>query len=107
VLMKYRESDKRPVDADLLETIIGRLMIEIARGESLVRQRSMLLSLADNRESLAVRRGRLEDETANYIAVLHNLARDHGLDPLRDIYGVDLELIRLAVAPLTRKEVAS
>lgn len=101
MLMKYRESD------NLLETIIGRLMVEIARGESLVRQRSMLLSLADNRESLSYRRGRLEKETAIYIAALHNLARDHGLDPLAEIYGEELELVRLAVAPLNRKGVVS
>lgn len=101
MLMKYRESD------NLLETIIGRLMVEIARGESLVRQRSMLLSLADNRESLSYRRGRLEKETALYIAALHNLARDHGLDPLAEIHGEDLEIVRLAVAPLNPKEVVS
>jgi hypothetical protein len=101
VLMKYRGSD------NLLETIIGRLMVEIARGESLVRQRSMVLSFADNRQSLADRRQRLENETANYIASLHNLARDHGLDPLQDLHGVDLELVRLAVAPLNQKEAVS
>ncbi len=98
MLMEYRESD------NLLETIIGRLMVEIARGESLVRQRSILLSIADNRHSLADRRHRLEAETANYIATLHNLARDHGLEPLRDVHGVDLEIIRLAVAPLDREK---
>jgi len=97
VLMQYRESD------NLLETIIGRLMVEIARGDSLVRQRSMLLSITDNRETLSSRRNRLEMDTANYIAALHNLAQDHGLDPLRDLHGVDLEIVRLAVAPLNRK----
>ena len=101
MLMKYRESD------NLLETIIGRLMVEIARGESLIRQRSMVLSFTDNRQSLANRRQRLENETANYIATLHNLARDHGLDPLHDLHGVDLELVRLAVSPLDRKEAIS
>jgi hypothetical protein len=101
VLVKYTEPDNQ------LETIIGRLMVDIARGESLVRQRSMILSIADNRESLSHRRGRLEKETALYIAALHNLARDHGLDPLVDIYGEELELIRLAVASLERKEAAS
>ncbi len=105
--IEYREPEHPPAAGNVLETIIGRLMVEIARGESLVRQRSMRLSLADNRESLALRRGRLEDETANYIAGLYNLARDHGLDPLRDIYGADLELVRLAVAPLARKEAVS
>jgi hypothetical protein len=101
VLVKYTEPD------NLLETIIGRLIVDIARGESLVRQRSMMLSLADNRESLSRRRGRLEKETALYIAALHNLARDHGLDPLADIHGEELELVRLAVAPLDRKEATS
>ena len=101
MLMHYRDSD------NLLEAIIGRLMVEIARGESLVRQRSMILSIADNRQSLADRRDHLEAETANYIAALHNLARDHGLDPLQDLHGVDLELVRLAVAPLNRKEAVS
>lgn len=101
MLMKYRESDNP------LETIISRFIVDIARGESLVRQRSMILSLADNRESLARRRGRLEEETALYIAGLHNLARDHGLDPFADLHGVDLELVRLALLPLTRKEATS
>lgn len=91
-----------------LATIIARLMVDIARGESLVRQRSMLLSIAgDNRESLARRRGRLERETALYIAGLHNLARDHGLDPLAALHGVDLEFVRLALLPLARMEAAS
>ena len=91
-----------------LATIVARLMVEIARGESLVRQRSMLLSIAgDNRESLARRRGRLERETALYIAGLHNLARDHGVDALADLHGVDLELVRLALLPLARLEAAS
>lgn len=101
MLVEYTEPDNQ------LETIIGRLMVAIARGESLVRQRSMILSIADNRESLSRRRGRLEKETAAYIAALHNLARDHGLDPLADIRGDDLELVRLAVAALERKEAAS
>jgi hypothetical protein len=100
VHIEYMESDN-------LQTIIGRLIADIARAESLVRQRSMMLSLADNRESLTLRRGRLEDETANYIAGLYNLARDHGLDPLADIHGEELALIRLAVAPLDRKEARS
>ncbi len=97
MLVQYRESD------NLLETIIGRLMVEIARGESLVRQRSTLLSIADNRQSLADRRDQLEKETANYIAALHNLACDHGLDPLRDVHGVDLRLVWLATRPLEQK----
>jgi hypothetical protein len=101
VLIEYTEPD------NALETIIGRLMVDIARGESLVRQRSMILSIADNRESLSHRRGRLEKETALYIAALHNLARDHGLDPLADIRGEELELVRLAVSPLDRKEATS
>ena len=101
MLIEYTESD------NALETIIGRLMVDIARGESLIRQRSMILSIADTRESLSHRRGRLEKETARYIAALHNLARDHGLDPLADIRGEELELVRLAVSPLDRKEETS
>jgi len=101
VLVKHNEPDNQ------LEAIIGRLIVDIARGESLVRQRSMMLSLADNRESLSYRRDRIEKETALYIAGLHNLARDHGLDPLADIHGEELELIRLAIAPLDRKEATS
>lgn len=96
MLIEYRESDN-------LEVVIGRLMVEIARGDSLIRQRSMLLSLADNRESLALRRGRLEKDTANYIAGLFNLAEDHGLNPLRDVHGADLEIVRLATRLLGRK----
>ena len=87
-----------------LGEIIGRLMVDIARGESLVRQRSMLLSITDNRQSLADRRHLFEDDTAFYLAGLYNLGRDHGLDPLADIYGDDLTIVRLAIAPLNRKE---
>lgn len=87
-----------------LGEIIGRLMVDIARGESLVRQRSMMLSIADNRQSLADRRHRLEYAAAVVLARLHNLADDHGLEPLADIHGDDLELLRLALAPLDRKE---
>jgi hypothetical protein len=98
VLMNYTES------GNPLETIIARLMVEIARGESLVRQRSMILSVYDNRDSLCRRRRRLEEDSATYIAGLHNLARDHGLDPLRHIRGEDLDLVRLAASPLSEKE---
>jgi hypothetical protein len=102
VLVKYTEPD------NLLATIIGRLMVDIARGDSLVRQRSMILSITVNDlESLSRRRGRLEMDTAHYIAGLFNLARDHGLDPLADIHGEELELVRLAVAPLNRKGAVS
>jgi len=98
MLVNYTEPDNP------LETIIARLMIEIARGESLIRQRSMILSVGDNRDSLYRRRYRLEKDSATYIAGLHNLARDHGLDPLRHVHGDDLELLRLAVSPLNREE---
>lgn len=104
MLMHNSQSGNHPTNGELLETIIGRLMVEIARGESLVRQRSMLLSIADNRQSLADRRGRLEEETARYLARLLNLAQDHGLDPLRDVHGVDLRLVWLATRPLERKQ---
>lgn len=87
-----------------LGEIIGRLMVDIARGESLVRQRSMMLSITDNRQSLADRRHRFERDTAFYLAGLYNLGRDHGLDAFADIHGDDLELLRLALAPLDRKE---
>lgn len=87
-----------------LGEIIGRLMVDIAYGESLVRQRSMLLSIADNRQSLADRRHRFERDTAFYLAGLYNLGCDHGLDAFAGIHGDDLELLRLALAPLDRKE---
>ncbi len=105
--IQYRDPDNPPAGGNYLEAIIGRLMVDIARGESLVRQRSMMLSIADNRHSLADRRQRLETETAHYIAALHNLASDHGLDPLADIHGEELELVRLAFSPLDRKEATS
>jgi hypothetical protein len=87
-----------------LEHLIARHILEIARGECLIRQRSMLLSLADNRESLAVRRWRLEDTAADYIAQAVSLGVDHGVDVFSDIHGTDLEIVRLALAPLNRKE---
>lgn len=95
---------KRCGGLDRLEHLIARHIVEIARGECLVRQRSMLLSLADNRESLADRRRRFEDTAADYIAQAVNLGIDHGADALRRIHGTDLEIVRLALAPLNRKE---
>jgi hypothetical protein len=99
--MKYRESD------NLLETIIGQHVVDIARGECMIRQRSMLLSIADDRDHPVDCRQRLEAAAANYIAETLGLARAHGTDPLRDLGLVDLELVRLAVAPLNRKEAVS
>lgn len=89
---------------DFLETMIGRFVSDIACGASTIRQRSMMLSVADNRPSLARRRDRLEETTAGYIAVLVNLAQDHGLEPLRGLGMIDLDIVRLATAPLNREE---
>lgn len=88
---------------DRLEYLIGRYLVDIARGEQLIRRQSMLLSIADNRESLSVRRHQLEKDVASCIVKAHNLGIDHGLDPLRDIHGVDLQVVQLAIAPLKRK----
>lgn len=92
---------------DFLENMIGRFISDIARGASFVRQRSMMLSITDNRESLAYRRERLDEETATYIARLMNLAQDHGLEALRNLGIMDLEIVRLAIAPLDREKPAA
>jgi len=92
---------------DFLENMIGRFISDIARGASFVRQRSMMLSIEDNREILDQRRERLDKETATYIAILFGLAQDHGLEALRSLGMVDLEIVRIATAPLNRKEPAA
>lgn len=92
---------------EVFEAMVGRFITDIARGASLIRQRSMMLSIADNRQSLADRRERLDEATAEYIARLVNLAQDHGIDALRGLGMIDLELVRLATAPLDRKEGAA
>jgi len=93
-----------PVSASgLFEAMVGRFISDIARGASLIRQRSMMLSIADNRESLDYRRKQLDDDTAAYIAGLVNLAQDHGLEALRGLGMIDLEIVRAAVAPLNRE----
>ena len=94
----------QPSPSELFETMVGRFISDIARGVSLIRQRSMMLSIADNRESLAYRRSELDQDTATYIAWLMQLARDHGLDALRGLGLTDLEIVRLALAPLERKK---
>lgn len=93
--------------SEVLEAMIGRFITDIARGASLIRQRSMMLSIADNRQSLADRRERLDEATAEYIARLVNLAQDHGLDALRGLGMIDLEIVRLATASLNREEATS
>lgn len=100
--------DLKPLSrAEVLEAMIGRHIADVSRGASLIRQRSMMLSIADNRQSLAARRDGLEACTAEYIARIVNLAHDHGLEPLRGLGLVDLELVRLATAPLDQKEGAA
>lgn len=100
--------DLNPLSSsEVLEAMIGRFITDIARAASLVRQRSMILSIADNRQSLADRRERLDKATAEYISRLVNLAQDHGLDALRGLGMIDLELVRLAIAPLNREEATS
>jgi hypothetical protein len=100
----HSTDDLNPLSPSVLfETMVGRFVSDIARGASSVRQRSMMLSIEDNRDSLARRRERLDDETATYIAALVNLARDHGLDALRGLGLTDLEIVRIAVAPLNRE----
>lgn len=90
--------------SEVLEAMIGRFISDIARGASLIRQRSTMLSITDNRQSLADRREQLDDATAAYIARLVNLAQDHGVDALRGLGMIDLEIVRLATAPLDRKK---
>lgn len=104
MIVHYTEELNPPGPREFLEAMIGRFVSDIARGASLVRQRSMMLSVADNRQSLARRRDRLDEITARYIAGLANLAQDHGLDAFRGLGMVDLEIVRLAIAPLNREE---
>ncbi len=102
MLMHNSQSGNQLTNGQLLETITGQHMAEIARGASLVRQRSMILSVSDDRRPVDHVRDQFEKQTANYITGVHKLARAHGLDPLRGLGLVDCELIRLAVAPLNR-----
>ncbi len=101
----HSTDDLNPLSpSELFETMVGRFVSDIARGASFVRQRSMMLSIEDNRDSLARRRERLDDETATYIAGLVNLAQDHGVDALRGLGMMDLEIVRIATAPLNREK---
>lgn len=104
MIVHSNEGPKSLGPRDFLETMIGRFVSDIARGASTIRQRSMMLSVADNRPSLAYRRDHLDEITARYIAVLVNLAQDHGLEPLRGLGMVDLDIVRLAIAPLNRED---
>lgn len=88
---------------DFLENMIGRLILDTALGASKIRQRSMILSVADNRASLARRRDTLEETTASQIEVLFNLAEDHGLNPLRGLTLTEMNIVELAMAPLNRE----
>jgi hypothetical protein len=101
VLVEYRESD------NLLASTFARFMVEIARGESLVRQRSMIRSLEDEREILVLRRRSIELTAADLIAQALNLGRDHRVDPLRELTDTDRRLVCLALAPLDQKEASS
>jgi hypothetical protein len=101
VLVEYRESD------NLLAMIFGRFMVEIARGESLVRQQSMILSIEDDREILAIRRRSIELTAADLIAQALNLGRDHRVDPLCDLTDTDRRLVLLSLATLDQKEGAA
>ena len=96
-----------PSNGNDLEAAIGRLIVEIVRGESLVLKRSILLTLADNLPGPSDRRQELEEGTAAYLGRLYNLAHDHGIDALRDLSPVDLRLVWLALGPADRKEAAS
>jgi len=104
-VLVHSTDDLNPLSPpELFEAMVGRFISDIARGASFVRQRSMMLSIEDNRDSLAQRRERLDEETATYIAGLVNLAQDHGLDSLRGLGMIDLEIVRIATAPLDREK---
>lgn len=104
MIVHYNEELNPLSDREFLEAMIGRFVLDLARGASMIRQRSMMLSIAENRQSLARRRDRLDEITARYIADLVNLAQDHGLDAFRGLGMIDLEIVRLAIAPLNREE---
>jgi hypothetical protein len=87
--------------------LIATHLVELARVASLIRQQSQMLSLADNRDSLAVRRGLMETATAQYIADLVNLGYDHGVDVLAGLSGERYTLVLLAVGPLMRETQAA
>ncbi len=104
-MILHNTEERNPPEKGLvLESIIGWLMSEIARGASLIRQRSMILSIIDARPSLSRRRERLERDTAAYLMLLHDLAVDHDLDPLRNLTRDECRLIREATAPARREE---
>lgn len=92
---------------EILEAMIARLMIEIVRGASLVNQRSLALTCLDGRQSFRACRNHIDYETAVYVSRLRALAAAHGLDPLNRMSVTDLELVRLATAPLNREEATS
>lgn len=61
----------------------------------------MMLSLTDRRPSFAQRRERIERLSARYVDELLRLTEEHGINPATYIYYDDeIELLRLAVAPL-------
>lgn len=104
MLVQFTDDLNPLSQSEVFEAMVGRFISDIARGASFIRQRSMMLSIADNRQSLADRRERLDEATAEYVTRLINLAQEHGLEPLRGLGMIDLEIVRLATAPLNRKE---
>lgn len=93
-----------PAPPDLLEAVVRELMIETARGECLVRQRSMILSIADDRPSLVDGRSRVELVAGELIVALYALAVDHGTQPLKGMSAEEITLVVQAIASLDRKE---
>lgn len=90
--------------AGLLQATISEMILEIARRECIARQQSMILAIADDRPALVRARDHFEGETASYLSVAINFALAHGLEPFHGMSLVDLELVRLALAPLDQKE---
>jgi len=101
----HSTDDLNPLSpSEVFGAMVGRFISDIARGASFVRQRSMMLSIEDDRDSLARNRDRLDEETATYIEGLVNLAHDHGVDALRGLGLMDLELVRIATVSLNREK---
>jgi hypothetical protein len=90
---------------ELLEAFIGQQMVEIARGDCRIRQHSMWLSITHEEPVLVNARQQIERDAATYIAGLVNFGRDHGVDPMAFLGSDEVEIVRLALAPISKKGV--
>jgi hypothetical protein len=104
VLNQCTADIKPPAPPDQLTAVVRGLIVETARQECLVRQRSMILSLADDRPALVDGRARVEIAAGELIVAVCLLAVNHGIQPLEGMSGEEINLIAQAIAPLDREE---